>query len=110
MSKHPIQQLIDAGCTEILEAAGFCQTTSDKWGLVGYCDVYERSPGVARFAEVQLAGMAALEWLARNHRDWYATHGKEGYGIVAIGVCLGAPTLAEAAIDAACAVKEASRG
>jgi hypothetical protein len=112
MSDNPIERLIAAGHTEILEAAGWHM---DLDGVRYLCDedgIWEAEQ--AKHSHIQLAGMAALEWLTRGRRLADVPRYDEFTG--AYSLCLWeqpmfyAPTLAEAAIDAAIAVWEASRG
>jgi hypothetical protein len=117
MSDNPIERLIAAGHTEILEAAGFYQSYGHWHHRMGY-----GSDAVsAEFCKdhIQFAGMAAFAWLARTGRMAYPPTYDESNEMYGIDVEMyppngvrnfEAPTLAEAAIDAAIAVWEASRG
>ena len=117
MSDNPIERLIAAGHTEILEAAGFYQSYGHWHHRMGY-----GSDAVsAEFCKdhIQFAGMAALEWLCKSmqmrHEPTYSPDSQTycvhlELCIVRQDIYFTAPTLAEAAIDAAIAVWEASRG
>ena len=114
MSDNPIERLIAAGHTEILDSAGWLVSDDGKdwiWGLV-------LLPSEASTQHIQLAGMAALEWLCKSKQmrqepiyspdsQTYCVHLE--LCIVRQDIYFTAPTLAEAAIDAAIAVWEASK-
>jgi hypothetical protein len=107
---NPIERLADAGHTDILYASGWSfDYTSSEW----YCywcgpGKFAENPSEALDIHIQLAGMAALEWLTRG--EHILSHGHSTkvnkYLILLRGPgSFTAPTLAEAAIDAAIAVK-----
>ena len=112
MSDNPIQRLIAAGHTEILEAAGWeCETHRKANG--GILEAHEATED-----HIDIAGMAALEWLCKSkqmrHEPTYSPDSQTycvhlELCIVRQDIYFTAPTLAEAAIDAAIAVWEASK-
>ena len=111
MSDNPIERLIAAGHTEILEAAGWHM---DLDGVRYLCDedgIWEAEQ--AKHSHIQLAGMAALEWLAKGDHlltaPAYSSKVDKFLILLRGPQPFTAPTLAEAAIDAAIAVWEASK-
>jgi hypothetical protein len=119
MSDNPIQRLIAAGHTEILEAAGWRKYESG-WHYWTYDDADFVLPKWASESKaiIDRAGMAALEWLCKSkqmrHEPIYSPD-SQTYCVhlelcfVRQDIYFTAPTLAEAAIDAAIAVWEASK-
>ena len=104
MSKHPIERLIDAGCTEILEAAGWEQDGGD-WHCYNQGGSHCGEPSLADADHIDIAGMAAMDWLIR--RTSLELDYKNGwYAIICDGVeHFSTGSTAIALIDAACAVK-----
>jgi hypothetical protein len=108
MSDNPIERLIAAGHTEILEAAGWeCETHRKANG--GILEAHEATED-----HIDIAGMAAFEWLAKGDHlltaPAYSSKVDKFLILLRGPQPFTAPTLAEAAIDAAIAVWEASRG
>jgi hypothetical protein len=115
MSDNPIERLIAAGHTEILDSAGWRKYESG-WHYWTYDDADFVLPKWASESKaiIDRAGMAALEWLAKGDHlltaPAYSSKVDKFLILLRGPQPFTAPTLAEAAIDAAIAVWEASRG